>query len=51
MARSYITDMRMPREQWYWALRHSFQVMDYFPVTVNGLSTTPFELVYGINKT
>jgi hypothetical protein len=48
MARSYITDMRMPREYWYWALRHSFQVMDYLPVTVNGLSTTPFELVYGV---
>ncbi len=48
MARSYITDMRMPREYWYWAIRHSFQVMDYLPVTVNGLSTTPFELTYGV---
>ena len=36
----------MPRESWYWTLRHSFQVMDYLPVTVNGLSTTPFELIY-----
>ena len=41
MAHAYITDMRMPREYWFWALRHAVQVMDYLPVTVNGLTTTP----------
>jgi transposase InsO family protein len=48
MARSYITDMQMPRTYWYWAIRHAVHVMNYFPCHVNGLSTTPFELVYGV---
>jgi len=48
MARSYITDMQMPRCYWYWALRHAVHVINYLPCTVNGLSTTPHELVYGI---
>lgn len=48
MARSYITDMQMPRNFWYWALQQTVHVMNYFPCLVNGLSTTPFELVYGI---
>jgi len=48
MARSFITDMQMPKNFWYWALRHSIQVMNYIPCTVSGISTTPHELVYGI---
>jgi len=39
----------MPRSFWYWSLRQSIQVMNYFPCTVSGISTTPHELVYGIN--
>jgi len=26
MARSHITDMRMPREYWFWAIHHAVQV-------------------------
>ena len=48
MARSYITDMQMPRCYWYWALRHAVHVANLLPCTVNGLSTTPHELVYGV---
>jgi len=48
MARSYITDMQMPWCYWYWALRHAVHVANYLPCTVNGLSTTPHELVYGV---
>ena len=47
MARFYITDMRLPHACWFWAVRHAAQVMDYLPVTVNGISTTLFELVNG----
>ena len=48
MARSYITDMQMPRAYWFWALRHANQVMNYIPCKVNGELTTPFELVHGV---
>jgi len=48
MARSYITDMQMPRTYWYWGLRQAVHVINYFSCLVNGLSTTPFELVYGV---
>jgi len=48
MARAFVTDMQMPRSFWYWALRQSIQVMNYFPCTVTGISTTLHELVYGI---
>jgi len=48
MARAFITDMQMPKNFWYWALRQSIQVMNYIPCTVSGISTTPHELVYGI---
>ena len=48
MARSYITDMQMPRCYWYWVLRHSVYVINYLPCTVSGITTTPHELVYGV---
>jgi hypothetical protein len=48
MARAFITDMQMPKPFWYWALRQSIQVMNYFPCTVSGVSTTFHELVYGV---
>jgi len=48
MARAFITDMQMPKNFWYWALRQSIQVMNYIPCTVSGISTTPHELVYGV---
>lgn len=48
MGRAFITDMQMPRTFWYWALRQSTQVLNYIPCTVEGISTTPHELVYGV---
>jgi hypothetical protein len=48
MGRAFITDMQMPRQYWYWALCQSVQVMNYMPCTVEGISTTPHELVYGV---
>jgi len=48
MGCAFITDMQMPHQYWYWALRQSVQVLNYIPCTVEGLSTTPHELVYGV---
>ena len=48
MARSYISDMQMPRCYWYWGLHHSVHVMNYLPCTMSGITTTPHELVYGV---
>jgi hypothetical protein len=46
MARAFATDMQMPKNFLYWALRQSIQVMNYMSCTVSGVSTTPHELVY-----
>jgi hypothetical protein len=48
MGRAFITDMQMPCQYWYWALCQSVQVLNYIPCTVEGISTTPHELVYGV---
>jgi hypothetical protein len=48
MGHAFITDLQMPRQYWYWALRQSVQVLNYIPCTVEGISTTPHELVYGV---
>jgi hypothetical protein len=48
MGRAFITDMQMPHQYWYWALRQAVQVHNYTPCTVEGISTTPHELVYGV---
>jgi hypothetical protein len=48
MGRAFITDMQMPRQYWYWALRQAVQVHNYVPCTVESISTTPHELVYGV---
>ena len=48
MARSYITDMQMPRHFWYWAIRQAVFVMNYLPCTVSNILTSSHELVYGV---
>ena len=48
MAQSYIMDMQMPHEYWYWAVCHAIQISNYFPSTVNGFATTSFELAHGV---
>jgi predicted Zn-ribbon and HTH transcriptional regulator len=48
MARTYITDMQMPRTYWFWAIPHANQIQNYIPCKVNDELTTPFELVHGV---
>jgi len=48
MPRAFITDMQMPRTYWYWSLRQSVQVLNYVPCTVEGIPTSPYELVFGV---
>jgi hypothetical protein len=40
--------MQMPRQYWYWAISQSIHAMNYIPCSVEGVSTTPHELVYGV---
>ncbi len=40
--------MQMPHSYWYWGLRQSVQISNYIPCTVENISTTPHELVYGV---
>jgi len=48
MGRAYIMDMQMPRSYWYWALRQAVQALNYVPCTVEGVPTSPHELMYGV---
>lgn len=48
MARSYITDMQMTREYWFWAVRYAVQVLNYLPHKVNDVLTSPLKLAYGV---
>ena len=48
MCRSYITQYKMPRKYWWWALRHAAQVVNMLPCSVDGIKTSPLELVFGV---
>ena len=48
MARRYMTDKQMPRNFWYWAIRHSNRISNLFPLKCNDVITTSFKLVYGV---
>jgi hypothetical protein len=48
MARSYITDMEMPRCFWFWALQQAVFMMNYLPCMVSKILTSSHELVYGV---
>jgi hypothetical protein len=48
MAWSYIMDMQIPKNYWYWAICQAVQAMNYIPCNVEGISTTPDELTYGV---
>ena len=48
MARAYLTDMQCPKYLWHWAILHASRIMNYLPVRVGSILTTPFELVHGI---
>ena len=48
MCRSFITQSKMPRQYWWWGLRHSAQIINMFPCSVNKIKTSPLELVFGV---
>ena len=48
IAHLYMMDMQMPCMLWFWALWHAIQVMNYMPCSMEGVVTSPFELVHGI---
>ena len=48
MARSFLSNKKMPRIYWWWAICHSSQILNYFLCTVNGYNTSPLELVFGV---
>ena len=47
MARAFLTDSKMPRKFWFWALRHANYIQNILPVTYKGVKTTPLELSTG----
>lgn len=50
MGRAFVTDMQMPRNFWYWALRQFVQVLNYILCMIEGVSTTPMNLSLGLNR-
>ena len=48
MARAFLHQRQIPRMYWFWAIRHAYQINNYFPCKVNDTKTTPLELVYGV---
>ena len=47
MARAFLTDSKMPRKFWFWALRHANFIQNMLPVSYKGVKTTPLELSTG----
>ena len=50
MARSFLSNRKIPRSYWWWAIRHCSQIINFFPCTVNDNKTTPLELVFGVKS-
>ena len=46
MARSWLSSALLPSSFWYHAVKRAIEVSNYLPVTLNGITTTPFELVH-----
>ena len=46
MARSWINSALLPSSFWYYAIKRAAETSNYLPIQVNGITTTPFELVY-----
>ena len=46
MARSWLTSALLPSQFWFHAIKRAVETTNYLPVTMNGLATTPFELVH-----
>ena len=46
MARSWLTSALLPSNFWFYAIKRTVETSNYLPVTLNGIPTTPFELVH-----
>ena len=46
MARAWVNQHLLPTDFWYHAIRRAVEVCNFFPVTANGVLTTPYELIY-----
>ena len=46
MARSWLSSALLPSSFWYHAVKRAIEVTNYLPVTLNGITTTPFEVVH-----
>ena len=47
LARSWLTSNLLPTKFWYFAIRQAVQVHNYTPIKVDGIDTTPHEVLYG----
>ena len=47
MVRSFLTDSKMPRNFWFWALQHANFIQNIFPVSYKGIKKNPLELSMG----
>jgi hypothetical protein len=48
MSRAYLTEKQMPRSFWYYAIKHSAQMMNMIPGRYGGKLASPFMLVHGV---
>ena len=48
MARAYLTDKQMPRNFWYYAIKHSARMMNMIPGKYRGKLASPFMLAHGV---
>ena len=44
---SYLTEIKIPREYWYYNIFHSVRMLNTFPGKISHRLTTPHELIYG----
>jgi hypothetical protein len=49
MARAYLTDKQMPRNFWYYAIKHSAQMMNMIPGKYRGKLASPFMLAHSVH--
>ena len=47
MSRAYITEKQVGCEFWYFAIKHTAQMLNYIPGRLGRKLTCPFELVHG----
>ena len=47
MSRAYLTTKQMPRQFWYYSVRHAAQTMNHIPAKFGETLATQFLLVHG----